>query len=164
MVSLLQAFPPKACMHRISSHACYTPCPSHPHLLNRSYYICRRVQVMKFFIIMQFSPNTDYFIPLRSRYSPQPPVLKYVSTTTETPKWKPSRRECRRSSQGSLQITICLSMALQLFVGTWPLFSFLFLYTVGGTPWTGDQPVARLLPAHTGQHKHRKKRTPTAMP
>jgi hypothetical protein len=29
---------------------------------------------------------------------------------------------------------------------TWPLFQFLNLYTVGRTPWTGDQPVARPLP------------------
>jgi hypothetical protein len=27
-------------------------------------------------------------------------------------------------------------------------FSFLVLYTVGRTPWTGDQPVAKPLPAH----------------
>jgi hypothetical protein len=26
---------------------------------------------------MQFSPVSDYFTPLRSRYSPQQPVLKY---------------------------------------------------------------------------------------
>jgi hypothetical protein len=34
-------------------------------------------------------------------------------------------------------------MALQPFVGPWPLFSFLILYTVGRAPWTGDQPIAR---------------------
>jgi hypothetical protein len=34
-------------------------------------------------------------------------------------------------------------------------FSFLLLYTVGRIPWTGDQPVARPLPAHTEKHKHR---------
>jgi hypothetical protein len=34
------------------------------------------------------------------------------------------------------------------FVGPWPLFSFLIFYTVGRTPWTGDQPVARSLPEH----------------
>jgi hypothetical protein len=34
------------------------------------------------------------------------------------------------------------------FVGPWPLFSFLMFYTVGKTPWTGDQPVARPLHAH----------------
>jgi hypothetical protein len=46
-------------------------------------------------------------------------------------------------------------MALQLFVRPWLFFSCLISYTVGRTSWTGDQPVARPLPAHTGQHKHR---------
>jgi hypothetical protein len=46
-------------------------------------------------------------------------------------------------------------MALQSFVGSWPLFSFLILYKGGRTPWRGDQPVARPLPLNTGQHKHR---------
>jgi hypothetical protein len=42
-------------------------------------------------------------------------------------------------------------------------FSFLILYTVGRTPWTGDQPVARLLPTHkTTQAEN--KRTQTSMP
>jgi hypothetical protein len=27
-------------------------------------------------------------------------------------------------------------------------FSFLILYTVGRTPWKGDQPIARSLPTH----------------
>jgi hypothetical protein len=40
-------------------------------------------------------------------------------------------------------------MALQAFVGPWPLLQFRNLfYTGGGTPWTSVQPVARLLPAH----------------
>jgi hypothetical protein len=39
-------------------------------------------------------------------------------------------------------------MALQPFVGPWPLFGFLILYTVGRTRWTGDQPVARPLPVY----------------
>jgi hypothetical protein len=35
----------------------------------------------------------------------------------------------------------------------WPLFlSFVILYTVGGTPWTRDQPVARPLTAHRTAH------------
>jgi hypothetical protein len=34
------------------------------------------------------------------------------------------------------------------FVGPWPLFQFLHLYTVGMTPWTGDQSVTRPLPTH----------------
>jgi hypothetical protein len=42
-------------------------------------------------------------------------------------------------------------------------FAFLILYTVGRTPWTGEQPVARLLPTHrTTQTQN--KRTHTSMP
>jgi hypothetical protein len=41
------------------------------------------------------------------------------------------------------------SMALQPFVRPWPLLQFRNLfYTVGRTPWTSDQPVARPLPTH----------------
>jgi hypothetical protein len=41
-----------------------------------------------------------------------------------------------------------LSMAVQSFVGPWPLFQFLNLHTVGWTPRLGDQPVTRPLPTH----------------
>jgi hypothetical protein len=54
-------------------------------------------------------------------------------------------------------------MAIQHFVGPWPLFlSFIILYAVGRTPWTGDKPVARPL-LHTEQHKQNK-RTQGFMP
>jgi hypothetical protein len=40
-------------------------------------------------------------------------------------------------------------MAVQPFVGPWPLFQLLDLfYTIGRTPWTGDQPFAKSVPAH----------------
>jgi hypothetical protein len=39
-------------------------------------------------------------------------------------------------------------MALYLFVGHWALFKFFILYTIGRDPWTGDQHVARPLPAY----------------
>jgi hypothetical protein len=54
-------------------------------------------------------------------------------------------------------------MALQPFVGPWPLLQFRKLfYTDGRTPWTGDQPVARPLPTHrTTQTQN--KRTQTSM-
>jgi hypothetical protein len=54
-------------------------------------------------------------------------------------------------------------MALQPFVGPWPLFSFLIMYTVGRTPRTGDQLVTRPLSIHRTtqtQNKH----TQTSMP
>jgi hypothetical protein len=55
------------------------------------------------------------------------------------------------------------SLALQRFVGPWPLLQFRNLfYTVGMTPWTGDQPIARPLPTHrTTQSQN--KRTQTSM-
>jgi hypothetical protein len=46
-------------------------------------------------------------------------------------------------------VSVFLSMALQSFVGPWPLFfSFLIFYAVGMTPWAGTQPFARPLAAH----------------
>jgi hypothetical protein len=49
------------------------------------------------------------------------------------------------------------------FVDLGRFFSFLILYTVGRTPWTGDQPIARPLPTHrTTQTQN--KRTQTSMP
>jgi hypothetical protein len=41
------------------------------------------------------------------------------------------------------------SMALQPFFGPWLILQLRnIFYTVGRTPWTGDQPVARPLPTH----------------
>jgi hypothetical protein len=56
--------------------------------------------------------------------------------------------------------TLCLcGFTTLLYLGRF--FSFLILYTVSGTPWMGDQPVARPLPTHrTTQNK----RTHTSMP
>jgi hypothetical protein len=47
--------------------------------------------------------------------------------------------------------------------GPWPLFQFFNPYTVGRTPWTGDQPVVRSIPTHrTIQTQNN--RTQTSMP
>jgi hypothetical protein len=53
-------------------------------------------------------------------------------------------------------------MALQPFVGSWPLFQFLNPIH-GRTPWTGDQPVARQLPPHRIAQTQNK-RTQISMP
>jgi hypothetical protein len=47
--------------------------------------------------------------------------------------------------------------------GPWPLFQFLNLYAVGRTPWMGDQPVARPLPAHRTTQTQNES-TQTSMP
>jgi hypothetical protein len=48
-------------------------------------------------------------------------------------------------------VDVYLSMAVQPFVEPWTLIIF---YTVGRTPWTGDQPLQDLY-LYTEQHKHR---------
>jgi hypothetical protein len=47
-------------------------------------------------------------------------------------------------------------MALQPFVGPWPLLQFvMFFYTNGRIPWTGNQPVARPVPTQrTAKHRN----------
>jgi hypothetical protein len=54
-------------------------------------------------------------------------------------------------------------MSLEPFVGPWPIFSNLILYTVGRTPWMADQLVARLLPTHRITQTQNK-RTQISMP
>jgi hypothetical protein len=51
-----------------SPHSCYMSCPSYLHWLDGSNYTWRSVQVKKL-LIMQFSPTSCHFIPLRSEYS-----------------------------------------------------------------------------------------------
>jgi hypothetical protein len=74
----------------------------------------------------------------------------------------------QRQKLNKLQELYFLSLSLSLSMLYSPLnfcrFSrFLILYTVGRTPWTGDQPVARQLPTHrTVQTQN--KRTKTSMP
>jgi len=55
---------------RISHVPIHVPSCHHPH------NICWRVQIMKLLII-QFCPISCYSLPLRSKYSPQLPVLKH---------------------------------------------------------------------------------------
>jgi hypothetical protein len=60
-------------------------------------------------------------------------------------------------------MTLSLSLCLYSPLDLGRFFSFLILYTVGSTPWMGDQPVARLMSTHrTSQTQN--KRTQTSMP
>jgi hypothetical protein len=57
-------------------HWCYMACPSYLLSLDHSNYTWWRLQVMKF-LIMQFYPTSSHLISLRSKYSPQHPVLRH---------------------------------------------------------------------------------------
>jgi hypothetical protein len=59
----------------LSSRACHTPCPPHSPWFDLPNEVWGWVQIMKLSTV-QPSPFSAYYIPLRSKYSPQHPVLK----------------------------------------------------------------------------------------
>jgi hypothetical protein len=61
-----------------------------------------------------------------------------------------------------LVLSICLYL-YSFLLDPGRFFSFFIFYIVGKTPWTGDQPVARPLPAHRTVRRQTK-RTQTTMP
>jgi hypothetical protein len=55
------------------TYECYMPCPCHPPWLDHSNYIWHRV-IFAMLLIVQLPPKSCYFIPFRSKHSPQYPV------------------------------------------------------------------------------------------
>jgi hypothetical protein len=74
VVSPLLAFPSITYTHSFPPHSCYMPYQSIPatHHYN---FTWRRAQITQPFVI-QLSPPSHHFSPLRSKHSPQHPVLK----------------------------------------------------------------------------------------
>ena len=71
MASFLQASPPTPCAHL------YPP-PYAPHALPISFIsILPPVQIIQL-LVMQLSPFPCHLVPLRSKYAPQHPTLKYL--------------------------------------------------------------------------------------
>jgi hypothetical protein len=62
-----------------------------------------------------------------------------------------------------IYLSIYLSMTLPPFVGSWPLFRFLNLFTQSVGPLGRGMSLSQGRYMHTGQHKHNK-RTQTSMP
>jgi hypothetical protein len=89
----------------------------------------------------------------------------YLSTYQPTypPTYLPTHLPIYLPTYLPIYLSIYLPMALQPFVGPWPLIQFLNLYTVGRTPITRNQPVIRPLRKHRTTQKQNK-RTQTSMP
>jgi hypothetical protein len=64
------------------SHSYYIPCQFHPLGLDHSNHTWRGVHVT-ILPITPFSPVSNYFIPLRSKYSPQHPSVYFLPLTSE---------------------------------------------------------------------------------
>jgi len=71
----LLGFPTEIFYPFLSPHACCLPRLSHPPWFDHRDNTCWSVQVMKL-LIMQSPPASHHFLPLRSKYSPQRPVLR----------------------------------------------------------------------------------------
>jgi hypothetical protein len=76
------------------------------------------------------------------------PRAEFETTTPAFERAKTVHALDRAATVIGLRCCIHSSMALQPFVGSRPFFSFVILYTIGRTPWTGDQPVASPLITH----------------
>jgi hypothetical protein len=76
VVSFPRAFPPKPCARFSPLHACHMPRPPHSPWFDLPNTIWWWVQIMKLPTV-QLSALSRYFIPLRSKCSPQHPVLKH---------------------------------------------------------------------------------------
>jgi hypothetical protein len=75
-------------------------------------------------------------------------LVKYVTAQVSLVSWETVIGWNWLRIMPSSRNQISIFLGLYSTCGPWPLFQFLNLYTVGRTPWTGDQPVARPLPTH----------------
>jgi len=79
-VLFLSCFRPKFCIHLSSLHAYYMHHPSHYPWFHDPNNIWWSLQDMKL-LIMQSSPASRHFLPLRCKYSPQHPfALRTISS------------------------------------------------------------------------------------
>jgi hypothetical protein len=83
-------------------------------------------------------PHAYDFLVLNSLAHPR----KIMLVLLQIGKWEIGKPKTYQHPYPSLYLPALLLLDLGR------LFSFLILYTVGRTPWTGDQPVGRPLPTH----------------
>jgi len=79
--SFSQFSPPKPCIHYYSPHTCYMPHPPHSSRFDHSNNIWWGVEIIKL-LVMQFSPFPCYLVLLRTKYSPQHPILQHPPPLT----------------------------------------------------------------------------------
>jgi hypothetical protein len=150
------------------------PCPSHPSWLDHSKYTWRRVQVTKLLITQLrhrlFKINFEYSVHRKNTHAITPyRIIECTAVLISlwlkmSLSW--SLMKARHGQQKRLVAILpsCIHQWLYSpLLGPGRFFNFVILHTVGRTPWTWDQLVARPLPTHrTTQAQN--KRTQTYMP
>jgi hypothetical protein len=132
--------------------------------------------------VFQTKYCTNFFFSSCEVYVPRKQISyreENVQLSVHDIKFRPSEQTCRILAMSpdnllvfklprtffslwrQLSISIYGSTVLLLDLGRF--FSSLILHTVGRTPWTGDQPVARPPPTHTAKQTQNK-RTQTSIP
>jgi hypothetical protein len=87
-------------------------------------------------------PDITDLTELGNLYKPQSSSFRILMA------WDPEYDVIKHVKFVSLIIVHVYLWLHSRFFGPWPIFSFLILYTVCRTPWTGDQSVASPLPTH----------------
>src|SRR5215475_13412528 len=73
----------------ILPHTRHMPCPSHSSRFYHPHYIGQGVQIIQL-LVMQLSPFPRHLVPLRSKYSPQHPILKHPQPAFLPQRQRPS--------------------------------------------------------------------------
>jgi hypothetical protein len=104
------------------------------------------------------SPFCLYYASVKQQHGDNGTIKFRVLSSTDEILWV-IKTPSQKSIYLSIYLSSCWSTVILLDLGHF--FSFLILYTVGTTPWTGDQPVARHLPTYrTTQTQNKRKQTP----
>jgi hypothetical protein len=85
------------------------------------------------------------------------PIYLSVYLSVYIPTYLPIYNPIYLSIYLSVCLSVYLSLALQTLLDLGHIFSFLILYTVSRTPWTGDQSVAKPLLTHRKTQTHNKR-------
>jgi hypothetical protein len=105
------------------------------------------------FVSCKWTDRFSEFTRSAAANAPEPKAIVYLSTYLQT--YQPTHQPTYLPTY--LPIYVWLYSPL-LDLGRF--FSFLILYAVGRTPWTGDQPIARPLPTHRTTQTQKKSRHP----
>jgi hypothetical protein len=103
VISFLPDFPLTTFMCSSSPHSFHMLYPTYPPRRDHSNYPWCRVQVMKLHVMQSFQ-TACHFVSLRSKYSPQHPILKYPWCMLIPQRQRPSSTPIQNRSQNVILV------------------------------------------------------------